>query len=648
MQEQVFSLDPNMEMQWLAEIVRSSGDAIIGMDMESKIVSWNKGAADLYGYQPEEMVGKSIRSITPKDRMEELQQIFDKLRSGQNIEHYDTVRKTRTGKRIPISITWSLIKNSAGESIGVGAIHKNIQKLKEAELRLSSAQKEIERLLWVVSKTDNSMVIASADGNIEWVNEGFEKLTGFNAEEVIGTTGNAVLMGELSGLDPRSEHYRELLTSEDSVSYESLNFHKKGKKYWVLTTLTAIRNDEGKLINIVAIDSDITSRKDVEHKLLRQKEKAVKLAKVKEQFLANMSHEIRTPMNAILGLTEILEDTRLNVEQKQYVDSLGMVGHSLLNIINDILDLSKLEAGKMEFKKEEFALHSEVNSVVEMIRFQLPPHLELKFNTEVENDLKVLGDRHKLCQVLINVMNNAVKFTEKGGVSVSLSSETVGNDQWATIEVKDTGIGIEATEIRKIFSPFSQLKKDGQIKNVGTGLGLAIVKKILDGFGGTIEVTSKVGTGTTFKIRIPFQLIRNSAQFPKKESTSDLITLSGTNVLLVEDNEINRLIACKFLEKAGVIVTEAVDGLNAVELLTQGFRPDAILMDIQMPNMDGITATSEILKLTNTKEVPIIAMTAHAFESEQEKCRRVGMKGFLVKPLRSEELLNGIQKAIHG
>lgn len=648
MQEKVAMPDSETELQWLAEIVRSSSDAIIGMDMQSKIVSWNKGAEDLYGFQEDEMVGKSIKTITPVDRLEELQLIFQKLEAGENVEHYETIRNTRTGKRISTSITWSLIKDANGRSIGVGAIHKNIGKLKETELRLNSAQKEIERLLWVVSKTDNSMVIASADGSIEWVNEGFEKLTGFSSEEVIGTTGNVVLMGEVSGLDPRSEYYQELLKTEDSVSYESLNYHKKGHKYWVLTTLTAIRDDIGKLINIVAIDSDITSRKDVEHKLVREKEKAEKLAKIKEQFLANMSHEIRTPMNAILGLTELLEDTKLSIEQKKYLDSLGMVGHSLLNIINDILDLSKLEAGKMEFKKEEFSLHSEVNSVVDMMRFQLPPHLSLTFNSQVDPELKVLGDPHRLCQVLINVMGNAVKFTEKGGVTVSLGTKQVGNDHCANIEVTDTGIGMRPADVGKIFSPFNQVNRNGQIKNMGTGLGLAIVKKILDGFGGTISVRSKVDKGTTFSISIPFSSASKAPDIRFDTFTEDADSLKGVKVLLVEDNEINRLIASKFLERAEVDVTEANDGLKAVDLIRSGFAPDAVLMDIQMPKMDGISAASEILKMSHAKDIPIIAMTAHAFESEREKCRRVGMKGFLVKPLRSDELLTGIQKAIHG
>lgn len=645
-EEPLQSADQSAELEWLAEIVNSSNDAIIGMTLEGKVKTWNQGAENLYGYQSNELVGRDIRIITPTSRYDELRSVFEQLSDGENVENFETVRTTRAGKLIPISITWSLIKDRNGLPIGVGAIHKNISRLKEAELRLNSAQKEIQRLLWVVSQTDNSMVIASSDGKIEWVNDGFEKLTGYSAADVIGTTGNAIMNGDISGLDPSSKRYQELIIAEDSISYEALNFKRNGETYWVLTTLSPIRDEFGKLINIVAIDSDISSRKEVEYRLRSEKKRAQKLARVKERFLTNMSHEIRTPMNAIIGLTELLEETDLDVTQYDYVKTLGLVGQNLLTIINDILDLSKLEAGKTPLAQDQFQLGKTVNSIIEMMQFQAPDHVDLIFNFE-QSDITVKGDKGKLGQILINLVGNALKFTENGGVDVTLSYRNNGTDLGVTVQIKDTGIGISKAELDLIFRPFDQASSDTTKLYGGTGLGLTIARKMAELMDGSISATSEVGVGSEFELRVQLSLDDDKVKVDSTKKEEDFSALEGKTVLVVEDNDINRMIANSFLSKAGLVVSEAINGHDALRILALNqAEPDIILMDIQMPGMGGLEAKTEINN-RNLGHIPVVAMTAHALDSEKEKCEAIGMNGFLVKPLMKNQLLTGIKQVLN-
>lgn len=509
---------------------------------------------------------------------------------------------------------------------------------RRTEQHIRKMEREVEKLLWVVSKTDNSMAIASTDGLVEWVNEGFERLTGFAAADVIGTHADQLYANGKSGLNPESIRYKELMSTKKSVTYEAKNYRKDGSWIWVYTTLTPIIDDHDQIVNIVAIDSDITYRKEAELQLLQSKLRAEKLAKTKEDFLANMSHEIRTPMNAILGMVQLLQDTTVTDKQAKYLRSISFASDNLLNIINDVLDISKLEAGAVVFEKTPFDVSECLGHLLEMFRPKANEK-NLKLQAELGPDVpqKLVGDPTKVCQIITNLISNAIKFTSEGEVTLRITK--AGSTQAITeleFAVSDTGIGIPKNKHKTIFSSFEQAETDTTRKYGGTGLGLTIIKKLTEGMGGTVNLTSEVGKGSTFSVVLPFSVCieqeKTDAEIVGK--TTDF-SIEGKRGLLVEDNELNQMVANEFLSYAGIHVTTVNDGVLAVEAVSKA-NFDFILMDIQMPNMDGYTAARTIRK--QGIETPIIAMTAHAFSGEREKCLAAGMNDYLTKPIKRDLL----------
>lgn len=509
--------------------------------------------------------------------------------------------------------------------------------------RLEAVEREVEKLMWAVSRTDNSLIISSADGKIEWVNEGFKRLTGYSLNDVSGTFADMVVKNNLSGLNPNSAYYKQMMDTLKSVSYESKNFRKNGEEYWVLTTLTPILDHDGKVIKIIAVDSDLTAKKKIEFQLVAARNEALKLAKVKDDFLANMSHEIRTPMNGIIGMAQLLSETALDEKQKKYLDSIRFASDNLLALINDVLDLAKIEAEKIKFEQIPFSIHELVENLTGIMHQKVEEKgLEIKVETDDSVPKFVIGDPYRVNQILMNLVSNSVKFTHKGTISINIKQEEENEDD-VTVRfvVSDTGIGISEENISKVFEHFTQADSEVTRKYGGTGLGLTIVKKLVESQGGSIEVESEVNKGTTFYFSLNFRKVKDAAQIPlKKIKERDLKSLSGKTVLLVEDNELNTMVATEFLEKSGLIVAHAVNGVIAVNMAEEK-KYDFILMDIQMPEMDGYSASRKIRASDSSPNItsPIIAMTAHALQGEREKCLNAGMNDYISKPLQKELLM---------
>ncbi len=518
---------------------------------------------------------------------------------------------------------------------------------RQAESRLREVELEIEKLMWVVSKTDNSMAIANAKGLIEWVNEGFERMTGYASEEVVGTHGDDLLLDGVSGLNPASEHFQLLVETKKSIIYETKNYNKNGREFWVLTTITPILDTDGEIHRIIAIDSDVTEQKRIEQELLVAKQKAEALAKTKEEFLANMSHEIRTPMNAIIGMSQLLKDTPLNDEQETYLKSLEFASENLMNIISDVLDLSKLEAGKVVLESIPFDLKKLLDGIENMFRFKAT---EKKIGFKFEGDEALadeyLGDPGKLNQILLNLLSNAVKFTAKGEVKLSVKVLEGDKDlHRICFEVTDTGIGIPEENFANIFESFKQASSTTTREFGGTGLGLTIVKRLVEQMKGEITVKSETGKGASFRIELPLKMCPSqSGSNVKKPNAINPEVLKGKIALLVEDNELNRMVATKFLHSSGIEVKEAKNGLEGVEAAAQN-GIDFILMDIQMPLMDGYEASRKIRDAGN--QIPIIAMTAHAMAEEKQRCLDAGMNDYLTKPILKDTLIEKICENIN-
>jgi signal transduction histidine kinase/CheY-like chemotaxis protein len=392
---------------------------------------------------------------------------------------------------------------------------------------------------------------------------------------------------------------------------------------------------------------NIDALKRSEEALIASKEVAEQSAIVKEHFLANMSHEIRTPMNAVIGFANLLENTTLDDHQQQFVNAIKISGQNLMAIINDILDYSKIESGKIIIEQIPFSITHVFEGVrVLMSRKAVEKRLELKVSVDAQIPGTLLGDPMRLTQVLLNLTDNALKFTEKGEVALSATMVKT-TDQAITVQfrIADTGVGIVPEKLPIIFDRFTQGSTETTRKHGGTGLGLSIAQSLVDLQGGNIAVESKIGQGTVFAFSITYTRAKPEQTMVTVNKKRDQVVERAEPiwVLLAEDNPVNQSLVVYVLKKSGIETDIADNGAIAIEKMKSG-NYDLVLMDIQMPEMDGYEATSIIRKELHSN-IPIIALTAHALNEEKEKCLRLGMNDYLSKPFDPKELYNKIVAA---
>jgi len=484
------------------------------------------------------------------------------------------------------------------------------------------------------------------------VNKSFINFINLPEEKIIGKTVQE-LSFEHKLLKNYSKYEKKVLEEGIPQYNISEQLEKNGKSLWLNTNLAPVKNKHNEIIGFIGISWDVTNTKEYEKKLKKAKILAEEGTKAKSQFLANMSHEIRTPLNGIIGMTQILEGTHLTKKQMEYVDTIATSGDNLLMLINDILDFSKIEAGKINFINENFLLKKPFKEVRDILSLRAEEK-GLIINCNIDNNVPdyVTGDEYRLKQIILNLANNAIKFTEKGFININI--EYLGKDKGKhkiKVSVEDTGIGISKEDLKDLFKSFSQLDASSTKQYGGTGLGLAISKRLVQMMEGEIGVISKKDVGSTFWFTAKF----NEGVTPvKKEETK----VSGQNsklktknslVLVVEDNIINQKITAFSLTKAGMKVTIANNGKEAVELFRKQHF-DVILMDIQMPVMDGFDATIAIRNIEKSKQnsshTPIIALTANAMQGDAERCLNAGMDDYISKPFKIENLIKVLDKMI--
>ncbi|OUJ69838.1 PAS domain-containing hybrid sensor histidine kinase/response regulator [Hymenobacter crusticola] len=560
----------------------------------------------------------------------------------------DTVlhRKTIRAESVTLKDGRILERNSfpiyaKGRYIGQLWKYEDITKRKADELALKRRE---EKYRGILKNMNLGLLEADSNGKIIFVNDSYCDITRYSKEELMHSYPEQFLISEASRELIRQK--RKLRTQGIQDTYEIPIKTKDNELKWLLVSAAPLYDDDRQIIGSIGVHLDITHQKQLEIKLREAKKQAEESARAKEMFLANMSHEIRTPMNAILGMSQLLSKTPLSGQQNNYLHAITSSAENLLVIINDILDLSKIDAGEMTIEKIGFSLHKVCEQVEKTLRYKAEDKgLSLKVQVSPDIPDVLRGDPYRITQVLLNLAGNSVKFTEKGEVNVYCElAGTIGHETIIGFTVSDTGIGIDPQYLQNLGRNFSQEDSSVSRKFGGTGLGLSISRSLVNLMGGEIHIESEKNCGTTssFSLLLPIGAVTD---LPRKGfSGSSMFILEGVRgkrVLLVEDNEYNRLLAKSFLNQAHIEVAEAENGLVAVELARQQ-QFDLILMDVQMPVMNGYEATAKLreeLKL----QTPIIALTANAIRGDNQKCLEAGMNDYLSKPFHEDELL----KIIH-
>ncbi|MBF0183317.1 MAG: response regulator [Magnetococcales bacterium] len=506
---------------------------------------------------------------------------------------------------------------------------------------------QIRQLSHVVEQSPVTVMITNRKGMVEYVNSYFSQLTGYLPEEIVGKTPKMLQ----SGQTPSLQYAKLWNTLMDGYTWkgEFLNRRKDHTLFWEAATISPLFDEQGNITHFVAIKEDISDKKLAEEELKQAKVSAEKANQAKSDFLANMSHEIRTPMNAIIGLSHLCLQTSLDKRQKDYIQKVHQSATSLLRIINDILDYSKIEAGRLAMERVDFVLEEVLRSVA-LVTSLKAQEKQLKFLMETAADVPpvLLGDPLRLGQILINLTSNAIKFTERGEVAVA--TQVVCQEE-ATVRlqftVRDTGIGMNTEQIAGLFHAFTQADASVSRRFGGTGLGLTIAKRLIEQMQGSIRVESSPGLGSRFIFEVQLGVANRLTVSPLR-SSDDLhamkvlaisqsqqklrVALSGARILLVEDNEINRLVAKELLEQANITVLHAANGEQAVQMVSAE-RFDGVLMDVQMPVMDGLTATRLIRSDPQRHALPILAMTANVMRGDREVCLQAGMQDHIAKPI---------------
>ncbi len=513
----------------------------------------------------------------------------------------------------------------SGDGIGQTVRYMvNKKKQTERQALLENQLKETQKQLQVV--VDNApIIIFSLDDNATFrlfEGKSLNKI-GVNLKKILN-----ISLREIDGVPVTIQDY------ERAIKGEEFSRIIKWQESFFEIQYSPILNVKKEITGVLGIASDITRHIEAEEELKHAKQLAEETVKIKEQFLANISHEIRTPMNGIIGLTRILLSSKVNQEQLKYLQSISSCGESLMIIINDLLDVSKIEAGKMSFEKITFNIVELANQTIELYQAKADEksiQLCLELDTRIPKYIE--GDPTRLSQILNNLVSNAIKFTEKGEVRLSmLQTNNDGKNTTITFNVKDSGIGIPEKSLSSIFDSFTQACSDTTRKFGGTGLGLTIVKNLIELQDGTISVKSKQGSGTTFTFSLTYS-VSSETSTKKASNESDQIDISHLKILVAEDNSINQLVVKKTFADWNSNIDIAENGLIAVEMLKSN-EYDLILMDIQMPEMDGYTAVEIIRKKfpENKRSIPIMAMTAHASAIEKQKCKEAGMQDYISKP----------------
>ena len=572
-------------------------------------------------------------------------ELFEKvLRSRQTVEwEEDGVEEKGTVRYFLRKI--HPVLDDKGEVQWVIIYAVNITERKEFEQQLQLSEKRYRDLF-----NYSQALICTHDmtGRLLAINPEISHLLGYSEEEMLGRRVQDFIPKEHKAQFEKEYIQAIRNNADNSVSGVFCVLSKGGKKIYLLYKNYRVE-EPGAEPYVIGFSQDITDRIKMEKELRFAKQSTDEVSKAKEAFLAHMSHEIRTPMSGILGIASLLRKTKLDTQQRGYLQLIQEAAGNLLVIVNDILDLEKIVAGKLQLERIAFKVVDKISLTIQSFIYKAEEkELGLVFQNAIPPDLVVAGDPYRLSQVLNNILSNALKFTEAGHITIA-TGISERNDDWVVVEItiSDTGIGISADRIRAIFEPFEQGDAAVSRKYGGTGLGLTICKNMIEMQNGELLVRSEEGKGSAFTIRIPYNLSKEAMQVNETNRVIDYKSLGHKRILVAEDVELNQYLARHILESWDFEVVIVGNGKEALDLVKKETF-DCILMDVQMPEMDGIESTQHIRKLPDPVKasIPIIALTANALKGDSEKYLAAGMNDYLAKPFDEESLFLVISRTL--
>ena len=647
-------------------IFNSANFSSIATDARGVIQIFNVGAERMLGYA----AGDVVNTITPADisdpqeliaRAAELSielgteitpgfeaLVFKASRGIEDIYELTYIRKD--GTRFPAVVNVTALRDEQDTIIGyllIGTDNTARKLVEEEQLRLDQRLREQQFYTRsLIESNVDALMTTDPAGIISDVNKQMEALTGCTRDELIG----APFKDFFTDPTRAAAGIKLVLRDKKVTDYELTACDRDGRQTVVSYNATTFYDRGRNLQGVFAAARDITERKQVETELKQARAVAESASRTKSDFLASMSHEIRTPMNSIMGIADLLAKTELSAEQKKYVAIFQRSGENLLNLINDILDLSKVEASQLELERTGFSLHDHLEKISEMLGPRSEQRgLTLSITVADHVPTELIGDPTRLRQVLLNLLGNAIKFTTSGEVALYVSMPP-GSESSPELQftITDTGIGIPVEKLDGIFERFTQADTSTTRRFGGSGLGLTICRQLVELMGGRIWVESDVGKGSTFAILVPFELW-NADDHPAVEAaeTDPDQALSAMRILLADDSPDNCTIILAYLAHTPHIIEIAETGLTVCDMF-KAADYDLVLMDRQMPVMDGLTATRAIRAWeaeNGRTATPIIALTASALKGDRELCLSAGCSAFLTKPIKQSVLLRAIRES---
>ncbi|OIQ91288.1 sensory/regulatory protein RpfC [mine drainage metagenome] len=633
-----------------ATVFGASSDAIIITDLKAHILSVNAAFTRITGYEAAEVLGRTPRFLGSGRQGRAFYAALWRDLLANGVWRGELTNRRKDGSLYDTDMTITAFRDQAGRLQHFIAVSTDITERK-------AALAQLRKLSLAVEQSPVSIIITNPEHRIEYVNAAFLRTSGYQRHEVLGRTPGLLQ----SGQTPRAT-YDELATvlgHGGRWQGEFLNRKRDGSLYVCFSRIVPLRETDGGISHYVAIQEDVTERKALSRELdshrhhledlvaqrtaeleaARQQAEAA--TEAKSMFLATMSHEIRTPLNGILGMARLVRDSGLSAAAGEQMQMLLSSADALRVLIDDILDFSKLEAGRLEFDRRPFEPARVVEEVAALLRDRAGEKgITLSVSLDAGLPPWLEGDPGRLRQILLNLMGNAVKFTEQGGVSVSLRARADEEGVGLAVEVADSGIGIAPGQQERLFQSFVQADATISRRYGGSGLGLIICKRLVEGQGGHIGFASRPGQGSRFWFEIPYR----AAQPPHSDDRPPPPPLPPLSILLAEDNIVNQKVILGLLGRSGHRVSVVGDGRQAVEAAAAA-RFDVVLMDLQMPYMDGLAATRALRALPGAAgRVPVIALTANAASADIENCRAAGMDGFISKPVEPERLLEALAR----